>query len=180
MAGRSQAQQLPDGSRGEPAEAGFEAFFRQHYRPVVRLAYSVVGDLQGAQDVAQEVFLAAHRRFPEPPEEAEGWVRVAAVHTALNTIRAERRRERRHLLVRRQESLQSAEDTVMEIEAREELRSALRRLSRRSAAALVMRHCGMSYMEIAEALGLKVGNVGTLLRRAESALLKEMHRATRN
>jgi DNA-directed RNA polymerase specialized sigma24 family protein len=32
----------------------------------------------------------------------------------------------------------------------------------------------MSYLEIAEALGVKAGHVGTLLRRAESALRKEM------
>ena len=44
--------------------AGFEAFFRDHYRVVVRLAQSVVGDFQGAQDVAQDIFLAAYRRFP--------------------------------------------------------------------------------------------------------------------
>jgi RNA polymerase sigma-70 factor (ECF subfamily) len=41
-----------------------------------------------------------------------------------------------------------------------------------------MRHGGMSYLEIAEALGVKVGNVGTVLRRAESALRKEMDRET--
>lgn len=47
--------------------AGFEAFFRDHYRVVVRLAQSVVGDFQGAQDVAPEVSLAeatAQARFP--------------------------------------------------------------------------------------------------------------------
>jgi DNA-directed RNA polymerase specialized sigma24 family protein len=32
--------------------ADFESFFGDHYRAVVRLAYSVVGDSQGAQDVA--------------------------------------------------------------------------------------------------------------------------------
>src|ERR1700680_3493850 len=78
---------------------GFEAFFRDHYRVVVRLAQSVIGDFQGAQDVAQEVFLAAYRRFPGDYERAAGWVRVAAVHTALNMLRGERRRDKRQLLV---------------------------------------------------------------------------------
>ena len=44
---------------GASGSAGFEAFFRDHYRVVVRLAWRVVGDFQGAQDVAQDVFLAA-------------------------------------------------------------------------------------------------------------------------
>ena len=67
---------------------------------------------------------------------------------------------------------------MIERETRAELRRGLRRLPRRSAAILVMRHGGMSYLEIAQALGVKVGNVGTLLRRAECALRKEMDRET--
>jgi len=163
---------------GASASAGFEAFFRAHYRVVVRLAQSVVGDFQGAQDVAQEVFLAAYRRFPGDYEQAAGWVRVAAVHTALNVLRGERRRDKRQQLMPSVASLPSAEDTVIEREARTELRRVLAHLPRRSAAVLVMRHGGMSYAEIAEALGVKVGHVGTLLRRAESALRKEMDRET--
>lgn len=163
---------------GASGSAGFEAFFRGHYRVVVRLAQSVVGDFQGAQDVAQEVFLAAYRRFPGDYEQAAGWVRVAAVHTALNVIRGERRRDKRQLLVRDVGSLPSTEETVIDREAGAELRSVLGRLPRRSAAVLVMRHGGMSYLEVAEALGVKVGHVGTLLRRAESALRKEMDRET--
>ena len=160
--------------------AAFEAFFRRHYRVVVRLAQSVVGDSQGAQDVAQEVFLAAYRRFPADYEQGAGWVRVAAVHTALNVLRGERRREKRQLSAPPGGSLPSVEDTVIERETRAEVRRVLGRLPRRSAAVLVMRHGGMSYVEIAEALGVNAGHVGTLLRRAESALRKEMDRETRS
>jgi RNA polymerase sigma-70 factor (ECF subfamily) len=158
--------------------AEFESFFHDNYRTVVRLAYSVVGDSQGAQDVAQDVFLAAYRRFPGDYEQAAGWVRVAAVHTALNVLRGERRRDTRQRRVRVVSSVPSVEDTVINRESRAEVRRVLCRLPRRSAAVLVMRHGGMSYLEIAEALGVKVGNVGTLLRRAECALREEMNRET--
>jgi RNA polymerase sigma factor (sigma-70 family) len=130
-----------DGASSSP---GFEAFFRNHYRVVVRLAQSVVGDVQGAQDVAQDVFLAAYRRFPGDYEQASGWVRVAAVHTALNVLRGERRRDKRQRQVRGAGSLPSAEDTVIEREARAEVRRVLARLPRRSAAVLVMRHVSFS------------------------------------
>jgi RNA polymerase sigma-70 factor (ECF subfamily) len=175
QARHNEQSECPDAGSGM---ADFESFFRGHYRVVVRLAQSVVGDSQGAQDVAQEVFLAAYRRFPGEYEQAAGWVRVAAVHTALNVIRGERRRDRRQARVQVVSSLPSAEDTVIERERRADVRRVLRRLPRRSAAVLVMRHGGMSYVEIAEALGVKVGQVGTLLRRAESALRKEMDRET--
>jgi RNA polymerase sigma factor (sigma-70 family) len=158
--------------------SGFETFFRSHHRIVVRLAQNVLGDFQAAQDVAQEVFLAAYRRFPGDYEQAAGWVRVAAVHTALNVLRGEQRRDKRHRLIHEVRSLPSAEETVIDHEARAELCRLLARLPRRSAAALAMRHGGMSYVEIAEALGIKASHVGTLLRRAEAALRKEMDRET--
>jgi RNA polymerase sigma-70 factor (ECF subfamily) len=173
---QDERQESPGGS---VCVVAFEAFFRDHYRGVVRLAQSVLGDSQRAQDVAQEVFLAAYRRFPGDYEQAAGWVRVAAVHTALNVLRGERRRDKREVVVQAGVlSLPSAEETVIEREGRADVRRVLRRLPHRSAAVLVMRHGGMSYIEIAEALGVKVGHVGTLLRRAESALRKEMDRET--
>lgn len=165
---------------GQVVDRGFEPFFRDHYRSVVRLAYSVLGDFQGAQDVAQEVFLAAHRRFPDGPDQAVGWVRVAAVHTALNTLRGERRRVRRDQRVRAIGSHPSAEELAMERESRAQLRLALGRLPHRSAAVLVMRHGGMTYAEIASALGVKIGQVGTMLRRAESTLCRELDGAPRH
>ena len=94
--------------------ASFEAFYREHYRSVVRLATSVLGDAHSAQDVAQEVFLAAHDRFRGDVERAPGWVRVAAVHSALNVIRGDRRRDRRHLLAARAEAVPGPEDAVVE------------------------------------------------------------------
>ncbi len=163
---------------GDPDPATFESFFRGNYPAVVRLAQSVVGDAQGAEDVAQDVFLAAYRRFDGDYGRAAGWVRVAAVHTALNVVRGERRRGRRQLQTGVAAASPSLEDAVIEREGRADVRRVLRRLPRRSAAVLVMRHSGMSYAEIADVLGVKVGHVGTLLRRAESALGKEMDRET--
>ena len=57
---------------------------------------------------------------------------------------------------------------------------ALSRLPRHSATVLVLRHSGLSYTEVADAMGVKVGQVGTMLRRAEAALRKELDRATRS
>ena len=159
--------------------ASFEAFYREHYRSVVRLATSVLGDAHAAQDVAQEVFLSAHDRFRGDVERAPGWVRVAAVHSALNVIRGDRRRVRRHLLAAPAAVVASPEEAVIERETRREVRQSLSRLPHRSATVLILRHGGMSYAEIADALGINVGQVGTRLRRAELALAKEMIRGSR-
>jgi RNA polymerase sigma-70 factor (ECF subfamily) len=43
----------------------------------------------------------------------------------------------------------------------------------------VLRYSGLSYGEVSEAMGIGIGQVGTMLRRAEAALRKEIERATR-
>jgi RNA polymerase sigma factor (sigma-70 family) len=159
----------------------FERFFREQYPVVVRIAFGVVGDADMAQDVAQDVFISALRRFPDPgqSDQACSWVRAAAAHVALNTIRGERRRQRRQQLSGVQTAPAGPEETVLDREAQTEVRRALSRLPRRAATVLVLRHNGLSYAEVAEAMSVKVGHVGTMLRRAESALRKELQNASR-
>jgi hypothetical protein len=82
----------------EPVTAGFEGFFRDHYPVIVRLAQQVVGDSQAAQDVAQEVFLAAYRRFPDDYGPAAVGQGCRGAYGAYSASRRARR-DRRHLLV---------------------------------------------------------------------------------
>src|SRR5436309_6146883 len=159
----------------------FERLFLQEYPKVVAIAYRVLADRTAAEDVAQEVFLKFHRSFSPDSERASGWLHSAAVHSALNVIRGERRRAQResaHALEPVESSIGSPEKVIEEAESRREVRRALRQLPARTAALLMLRHSGLSYAEVATALGIKVGNVGTLLRRAEDALRKEVNRAT--
>jgi DNA-directed RNA polymerase specialized sigma24 family protein len=139
-----------------PSLPAFEPFFRAHYPAVVRIAFTVTGDPAAAQDVARDVFVAALRRFPDPDGSgyAPAWIWATAAHSGLNAIRGERSRDRRQ--------------------------QALGRLPRRSATVLVLRHSGLSYAEIAEAMHVTAGHVGTMLRRAESALGKEHRVAARS
>jgi RNA polymerase sigma-70 factor (ECF subfamily) len=159
----------------------FERLFLEEYPKVVAIAYRVLADRTAAEDVAQEVFLKFHRRLSADSERAAGWLHAAAVHSALNVIRGERRRAQRetaHALDPAQAPVPNPERLVEEAEGRREVRQALRKLPQRTAALLMLRYGGLSYAEVATALGIKVGNVGTLLRRAEEALRKEVNRAT--
>lgn len=174
----------PGDGRGAAQPLGFERFFRDNYAAVVRIAGGVVGDSHAAQDVAQDVFIAAQRRFPDPDSspEAAGWVRVAAVHLSLNSIRGRRRRDRRQLA----SALRSgalgqagAEELALERVSRDEVRAALGRLPQRASTVLLFRHSGLSYAEVASAMGVSIGQVGTMLRRAEASLRKEIESATR-
>src|SRR4030088_1229681 len=74
----------------------FERLFLQEYPKVVAIAYRVLADRSAAEDVAQEVFLKFHRSHSPDSERASGWLHSAAVHSALNVIRGDRRRTHGH------------------------------------------------------------------------------------
>jgi RNA polymerase sigma-70 factor (ECF subfamily) len=155
-----------------------EQVFRATYPRVVAVAARVLGTRDEAEDVAQEVFLA-FGRSPVPADQAAGWLSVAAAHTALNHLRTGRRRAVREVAVHDRTTVaEDAADTVVTLDERRRVRAALARLPRNQAVALVLRHSGVSYAEVAAALDLSPGSVGTIVRRAESALRKELSHAS--
>ena len=146
------------------------------YARVVAVAARVLGSRDQAEDVAQEVFLS-FGRSSVPAGEAGGWLTVAATHTALNLLRSGRRRSAREEVAGDGPTVvPDVADLVITREERSSVRAALARLPHKQAAALVLRHSGLSYAEVAAALDLSPGSVGTTVRRAESVLLKELNR----
>ena len=150
--------------------------FRSTYPRVVAVAARVLGSRDEAEDVAQEVFLK-FGSSSVPAGEASGWLSVAAAHTALNHLRSGRRRTSREAAVTDGEAISpDVADAIVTAEERRRVRAALGRLPSRQAIAVVLRHSGLSYAEVALALELSPGSVGTTLRRAESALREELTR----
>jgi RNA polymerase sigma-70 factor (ECF subfamily) len=154
-----------------------EEVFRAEYPRVVGVAARVLGSRDQAEDVAQEVFLS-FGRSSVPAREAAGWLSVAAAHTALNVLRSGRRRTAREEAavggVAGEHTVPDVADAVVSREEHRCVRAALARLPRKQAVALVLRHSGLGYADVAAALDLSVGSVGTTVRRAEAALKKEL------
>ena len=132
----------------------------------------MLGSRDEAEDVAQEVFLS-FGRSTVPADEAGGWLTVAADPHRPEPLRSGRRR------ASREESRPSptpcpahhvpdVADLVVTREERSRVRAALGPLPQKQAAALVLRHSGLSYAEVAAALSMSPGSVGTTVRRAES------------
>jgi RNA polymerase sigma-70 factor (ECF subfamily) len=175
----------PNIARSPAATDSFERLFAREYPRVVAIARRVLADPHAAEDVAQEVFVAFHRGHDPDAPFAAAWLHRAAVHRALNDLRATRRRTGRetaaHALDRPVLAAVSAEAdpaaAAERSESRREVRAALSQLPERSAAVLALRYAGLSYSEIAAAVGVKPGAVGTMLVRAESAFKKELARA---
>ena len=163
-----------------PDDEAFEALFTAEYARVAGIANRVLADPHEAEDVAQEVFIDFHRLHSASAQYARAWLHRAAVHAALNRLRGARRRQRREVAQAAGESTQSI-DPQKQVEVNEDrrqVRQALARLAPKPAAVLVLRASGLSYAEVAQALGVGTGQIGTLLRRAEIALRKEVTRGT--
>lgn len=67
----------------------FEAFYRREYRAVVGLAYALSGSRLAAEDIAQDAFLAAHKKWEQVGlyESPEAWVRRVVANLAVSAFR---------------------------------------------------------------------------------------------
>jgi RNA polymerase sigma-70 factor, ECF subfamily len=151
-----------------------DRLFRTYHDMLVRYLTRRLGDRDWAEEVAQETFVRAMRQETLTNERA--WLFTVAN----NLVRDEARRsarQRRHLELLREEM----RDAVVEIaeppsadRAREAAlaRRAVDALAERDRLALLMREEGLDYHEIAAALKLSVGSVGTTLSRARRRLVE--------
>lgn len=170
----------------EDKAAAFDRLFLAEYSRVVSIAYRVLGDAHRAEDVAQDVFCSFYRQHPADASYAPAWLYRAAAHSALNAVRGDRRRRQREQheaaeQERLRDGTQAALDPERALVKREqsrEIQAALSRIPAKSAAVLVLRHSGLSYAEVGAALGIGANQVGTVLRRAEEMVRKEMSHAT--
>ncbi len=152
----------------------FDALFLAHFQAVFRLAYRMAGTREEAEDLAQEAFLRLHRspRVWETASEGQlrAWLYQVVTHLAYNSARGQGRRGRREAAAF---DLPAGEanplDLAEQVERRLAVRHALLKLPQKQAQLLLLRHAGLSYKELAEALDLAPGSIGTTLARAEAA-----------
>jgi len=158
-------------------EANFEELFRRHYATVYGVLLRITGSPEEAEDLAQDVFLRLHERFEslDLDDNPGGWLYRVASNTGFNAVRARKRGQSRLLRWMRLEwpartiAPSAAEEVDRQSDA-EMVRQALARLSERDRTVLILRYSGVSYAEIAGAVGVKPSSVGTILVRAEHAL----------
>ena len=150
-----------------------DRLFREYHQPLVRYLTRRLGDRDWADEVAQETFLRAMRQETIVSERA--WLFAVATNLVRDEARKDARRRHRLELLREQARADEAvEPEPLAIERAQEAalaRKALDMLVERDREALLMREKGLDYTEIASALELSVGSVGTTLARARRRLV---------
>ena len=149
-----------------------ERLFRTYHTHLVRYLSRRLGDRDWAEEVAQETFVRALRQ-PGTLTNERAWLFTVANNLVRDQARADARR-RRHLQLLREEHAEDVVEPVSNALERAQdaarARRALDELAERDRLALLMREEGLDYGEIAEALDLSVGSVGTTLSRARRRL----------
>lgn len=140
------------------------------------LARRLVGDQAAADDLVQETWLAALRRFGRNAMPSRGWLSSRLRSNASNRRRAERRRGEREEEVARREAVPSTSDLVLRSEAQQQVLAAVLELPTELHDALVLRFSdGLSVTEIAQRQGCAKSTASERIERGLGALRRRMH-----
>ena len=161
------------------AQSHFEAIFLQYYGRVLRLLIRLVGSRAQAEDLANEVFWKLSRQSEHwmRTNNIGGWLYRTATYAGIDALRATTHRKQYEFAAIRHTRNHEADETgplenMLREEDRQSVQLVLRKMKRTQAQLLLMRADGLSYKELAEALGVAVTGVGTLLNRAEAEFQK--------
>jgi len=168
---------LRAGDRG-----AFEELVRAQRHRVYGLALRMLGNAAEAQDVAQEVFIRAHRGLAEFRGEARlsTWLYTIASRLCLNRLAGTERRLGHHgeeTLGRLADVRPGPDETLERGELEEALHRAIAELPEERRVVVVLRDVeGLAYEEIADVLALPVGTVRSRLHRARLDLKEKLER----
>lgn len=147
----------------------FEAFYRREFRATVALAFALSGSRLGAEDLAQEAMLVAHRRWDEVCrlDRPDAWVRrvVSNMAVSWHRRRMSEGRALARLAGRRQEVLPALEPVD------DQFWREVRSLPGKQAQAIALHYLeDMSVVEIAEVLDCSPSTAKVHLHRGRKAL----------
>jgi RNA polymerase sigma factor (sigma-70 family) len=151
-------------------EAEFRAVFLQYYARIVAILMRLLGDRSRAEEVANDSFWRLYRQPALAINNVGGWLYRTATNLGIDALRASNRR-RHHEQAAAKLGAESTSvgplDDVLREEKCRQVRAALASIKPVQAQLLILRNSGFSYKELAEALDLKPGGIGTMLTRAE-------------
>jgi RNA polymerase sigma-70 factor, ECF subfamily len=149
----------------------FDGFYRSEWARVLGLVYALSGSSWGAEDIAQDAFLKAHRDWDRIGrlERPDAYVRTIAINLARSRVRRAAAELR---ALRRLVGATSSSFPVLEPES-DEFWSMVRTLPRRQSEVVAL-HYGddLAVADIAHILGVSESTVKTSLQKGRASLAR--------
>jgi RNA polymerase sigma-70 factor (ECF subfamily) len=149
----------------------FDDFYSAEFEAVAALAYVLSGSSVAAEDLAQEAFLAAYRRWGEVGyyDSPGGWVRRAVANRSVSSYRRRAAEARAIARVGYRDPLPDLSPESADVW------EAVRRLPKRQAQVVALYYLeDRSLDDVAAALAMSVETVRTHLRRARQRLARRL------
>src|SRR5580698_8649981 len=179
---------------GQPAPAAtadwtppsWDDVVREHSARVYRLAYRLTGNSHDAEDLTQEVFVRVFRSLSSyTPGTFEGWLHRITTNLFLDMARRKQRIRFEGLgedtAARLGDGARSPADAFDDRHLDSDIQAALKALAPEYRAAVILCDIeGLSYEEIADTLGVKLGTVRSRIHRGRAQLRQALeHRRPR-
>ena len=162
--------------------ASFEELVVRYRRSVYRLARSITGNHEDADDAVQETFIRVFRslgRF-DPSRPFRPWIKKITFNTSLTVLRktARKNSEVDMDLERFEGSTPGPEQLMQARDLQAQMDEALSALPTDLRATFILRASeGMSYRDIARTTGVRIGTVMSRLSRAREKILRSIQSA---
>ncbi len=156
-----------------PLAISFDQFYAATSRRTLALAYSLTGNWGDAEDLVQDAFSAAHRKWPQLSgyDDPSSWVR----RLVLNRSVSRWRRGKREALALVRLGNRSLDAAAADNPVDPQFWAAVRRLPAQQARAVALFYVeDLSVEQIAAHLACSVGSVKTHLSRARAALASQL------
>lgn len=161
----------------EPGSApeDFNTCYEKYYKVIFRHCAYLTGDVQAAEDIAQEAFIKLYNS-PPTHDNIGAWLSRVATNLAYNYIRDQKTRRSKEPVV--EEHSESKVISIEEIAIKDSevrlTRKILQSLNHRDRLCLLLKFSGYKYNEIAEITGVEKASVGKTLSRAQEKF-KELY-----
>lgn len=156
------------------SEAAFAAIFERFQAPIVNYVYRLVGDWEAAHDLAQDTFLKAYTALPNTEESLQisPWLYRIATNTALDSLRRRKRINWVPFKIEMEPPAPQSDPAPRHAES-DAIQRALAQVPSDLRTALVLNmYQGLSYKEIADALGISPNLVAVRIHRGRDKFIE--------